>query len=140
MHGFFDQCCMADIFQENDKFITAGPYEDIFFIKKQTEQVRQCYQYLISEKMTVGIVCIFKIIQIENDKAAGSKRIFIVQVFIDQFPAEKMIIEHGERILHGTVFQKGFPVCLPGNVPDNKHKTPGDIDSIQRIYLKKQFL
>ena len=66
---------MADIFQENDKFITAGPYEDIFFIKKQTEQVRQCYQYLISEKMTVGIVCIFKIIRsrtIRPQEAKGS--------------------------------------------------------------------
>ena len=41
MHCLLDKRGMADIFEKNHKFITAGPHDDVLFVKKKLKQTGQ---------------------------------------------------------------------------------------------------
>ena len=87
---------MADIFQENDKFVSSRTHNHIFRIKHPCQKPRQLHQHLISEKMPVPVIGLLKIIHINDHHPTGGIRVFIFKIFIDQLFAEKMIVQRSQ--------------------------------------------
>ena len=137
LHPLFHQRRMADVFQENHKFIAAGAHDHILFVKHLDQQMCQLHQHLIPKEMPVYIIGVFEIIHIQHHHAAGGIRILILQIFIDQFFSKKMVIERSQGILHGLLFQQRLPVFLSGNIFCENGKTDRRIRSLHGKNLKQ---
>ena len=92
---------------------------------------------MIPEQVSIGIIGILKIIKIYHHHPTGSIGVFLIQVFIDQLPSKKLIIQHGQRIPLGSPLQYGLFMFLRGNIPDQQRKPPGKIHPIhgKHFYL-----